>query len=157
MELTDVYHKIDKGKANMFDDICLKQLQNHETANLLSTEWPDHAKDRELVEQAVENMKNFFTAIGITEQLEDTVRIFGHVFPWFDVEVEWSNTTCPLTHDNASPINNHCGEGSSHWYLPAKPDEKTRKAIEAHNRLDMALYKAAVKHFELQKRAVLGE
>jgi hypothetical protein len=157
MNLTEIYEEIDNGNANMFDDLCVKQIQNHETENLLSTEWGDDAKDQDLIDQAIENMKNFFTAIGLTEQLDATVEIFGHVFPWFQIKVEWSNTTCPLAHDNASPQNNRCGPGNTHWDLPSKPDEKTRLAIEAHNQMDIALYKAAAEHFELQKRAVFGE
>ena len=34
-------------------------------------------------------------------------------------------------------------------------DEETRQAIVAHNQLDLALYQAALEHFELQKLAVL--
>lgn len=157
MKLTEIYEDIDNGNTNRLEDLCVKQLQNHETANLLSTEWPDDAKDQDMIDQAVENMKHFFTAIGITEQLDATVNIFGRVFPWFQIKVEWSNTICPLPHDNASPRNNRCGEGGTHWDLPSEPDEETRLAIEAHNQLDIALYNAAVAHFELQKRAIFGD
>jgi hypothetical protein len=158
MNLTDVYDYIDNGTAgDIFGDLCLKQIQNHETANMLSTEWPDGSTDQDLINQAIYNMKTFFTAIGLLENLNETTKIFGKIFPWFKEEVDWSNKTCAINHANASPKNNRCGPNNSHWDLPAKPDEKTRLAIEDHNQLDMEVYKDAVKHFQFQKLAVLEE
>lgn len=158
MNLTDVYDYIDNGTAaDIFGDLCLKQIQNHETANMLSTEWPDDSTGQQLIDQAVYNMKNFFTAIGLTEHLNETAQIFGKIFPWFETEVEWSNTTCSIGHDNKSPQNNRCGEGGTHWDLPDHPDEVTRLAIEDHNQLDIAVYKQVLEHFEIQRLAVLGD
>jgi hypothetical protein len=92
--------------------------------------------------------------IGLTEQLNATVQMAGEVFPFMKTNVDWSEKKCELPHRNSSPKNNHCGPSNTHWDLPAHPDEETRKAIEAHNQLDMKLYEAAVQHFELQKRAL---
>ena len=147
----------------MFKDICLKQLMNHETANMLSHSElvpQENAKYQEeplassLIKEATENMKSFFTAIGLTEELDHTVNMFGTIFPWLQNEVEWSSTTCELAHDNSSPSNNHCGPDKTHWSLPDHPDEYTRKVIEEHNRLDMAVYNAAVEHFRRQQDAL---
>jgi len=161
--LTEVYDKIDRGDTYGWDTLCLKQLQNHETANLLSTDWPEDASDDDIVNQAIDNLKSFFTVVGLTEQLTMSVDILGTVFPWLGKTIEGSNVRCSLPHSNKSPENNHCimtkrtdgGPGyiTSHWDLPNQPDEATRAAIIAHNQLDIRLYEAAVQYFELQTRA----
>jgi len=164
MPLTEIYQMIDSGKLNELEPTCYQQLQNHQVANLLSSEWhhlfdgtnsaADTADDEAMVEEAIKNMKSFFTVIGLTEQLNASVAMFGHVFPWMNETVEWSKQKCALGHANSSPMNNRCGKNFSHWDLPDKPDEKTRAAIEAHNQLDLKLYAAAVDHFEFQKKAL---
>jgi hypothetical protein len=125
---------------------------------LLSTEWEDRTlkkddTDTERVQEAIANMKSFFTIVGLTEELNVTVQMVGHVFPWMQERVGWSSKTCSLPHANQSPKNNGCGADRSHWELPSHPDEETRKAIEAHNQLDLRLYEAAKRHFALQKLA----
>ena len=160
--LTDIYALMDANTTIGYDSLCLNQLQNHEVRNLLTSDWPDDASDEDKLNEAIANLKSFFTVIGLTEELEETRSLLGKVFPWMDVKIEGSSTTCHLPHDNKSPENNHCvryktPDGkwkSEHWDLPDHPDEETRKAIEAHNQLDMKLYDAAVQYFELQKRAM---
>jgi hypothetical protein len=166
--LKDIYNNIDKGIDTGLDPQCLAQLQNHEVNNLLSTEWdidvvdidPENNADiaTEMVQQAVDNMKGFFTVVGITEELPATAEILGKAFPWMslDGEQEEHGTTsqCELPHANASPSNNRCGEGNTHWDLPDHPDEETRALIAKHNAMDMELYEAAVSYFELQKKAL---
>jgi hypothetical protein len=167
--LLDIYKAIDNGSINVtqashhemgtqYRQGCIDQLQNHETANLLSTEWEDRTlkkddTDTERVQEAIANMKSFFTIVGLTEELNVTVQMVGHVFPWMQERVGWSSKTCSLPHANQSPKNNGCGADRSHWELPSHPDEETRKAIEAHNQLDLRLYEAAKRHFALQKLA----
>jgi hypothetical protein len=175
MPLVDIYDLIDAntttvtkadGTTHTFDELCLNQLRNHEVANLLtSSHWPAHPEDEEtqavaMVTEAVANiMKKYFTVIGLTEELVETRRILGKVFPWMNETLDGYKETCPLPHDNSSPSNNHCisngkGKPESHWDLPKNPDEETRQAILAHNALDVQLYEAAVEYFELQKRAL---
>jgi hypothetical protein len=161
--LTEIYDRIDNKDIYGLDSLCLAQLQNHETANLLTSEWPEDASDDEIVAEAIENLKTFFTVIGLTEELTLSAQILGTVFPWLNKTIEGSHMRCSLSHANGSPENNHCiqekrtdgGKGylTSHWDLPSHPDDKTREAIEAHNQLDIKLYEAAVQYFELQKRA----
>jgi hypothetical protein len=157
--LTYVYDLIDANTTDGYDSLCLGQLQNHEVVNMLRKDYPKDASEDEMVEEAINNMKSFFTVVGLTERLKDTNELLGQVFPWLALEIEGSNTLCRLPHDNSSPDNNHCikpqfkGDKSRHWDLPDHPDEETRKAIEAHNQMDMRLYEAAVQYFELQMRA----
>jgi len=165
--LKDIYEKLEKGEDVGLDQLCLNQLKNHEVNNLLSTEWPlevselDYEKDSELatkmVQEAIDNMKGFFTVIGITEELPQTVAILGKVFPWMDLEgseAEGTTSECSLPHANASPSNNRCGEGNTHWDLPEQPDQETVDLILKYNALDMELYESAVAYFQLQKQAL---
>lgn len=173
--LKEIYQKIESGEDfgdQSIDKLCLDQLQNHEVNNLLSTEWPlevseldpeknDEHSDlaAEMAQEAIDNMKGFFTVIGITEELEETARILGKAFPWMDLDpMEAHNTTsqCTLPHANASPKNNRCGEGNTHWDLPSQPDQETYDLIAKHNSLDIALYQSAVAYFDLQQRALLS-
>lgn len=161
--LTEIYDIIDSGDTRGYDSLCLAQLQNHETANLLTSDWPQNTTDAAIVQEAIDNMKNFFIIIGLTEELAITSKILGTVFPWLNKTFEDSHSICSLPHDNSSPTNNHCvkqprtdgrpGIMTTHWDLPNHPDEETRKAIEAHNQLDLQLYEAAVQYFALQKKA----
>eukprot|EP00534_Pseudo-nitzschia_fraudulenta_P000603 CAMPEP_0201136666 /NCGR_PEP_ID=MMETSP0850-20130426/55004_1 /ASSEMBLY_ACC=CAM_ASM_000622 /TAXON_ID=183588 /ORGANISM="Pseudo-nitzschia fraudulenta, Strain WWA7" /LENGTH=574 /DNA_ID=CAMNT_0047407981 /DNA_START=166 /DNA_END=1890 /DNA_ORIENTATION=- len=169
--LKDLYEKYDMGEDTGLDDLCLNQLLNHETNNLLSSHFPvkvdkldpenDPAHQEiadNMVAEAIDNMKGFFTVIGITEELVETSKVLGSAFPWMALEgnVELYNTTlnCTLAHANKSPSNNRCGEGNTHWALGDHPDEETRAIIEKHNFMDMKLYESAVAYFELQKQAV---
>jgi hypothetical protein len=169
--LKEIYQNLEIGEDTGLDKLCLNQLQNHEVNNLLSTEWPlevseldaesneDHSElASKMVQEAVDNMKGFFTIIGITEELPETAAILGKTFPWMNIqgsEEHQTTSECPLPHANASPSNNRCGEGNTHWDLPNQPDQETYDLIAKHNALDMDLYEAAVSYFDLQKRALL--
>jgi hypothetical protein len=154
---------MDAGNLQALEPTCYKQLQNHQVANLLSSEWihafdgtnnaTDSFDDVAMVNEAIGNMKSFFTIIGLTEQLNATVEMASRIFPWMKAHVEWSDRECKLSHANSSPRNNGCGPHGTHWDLPDHPDEETRRLIEAHNQMDLKLYAAAVEHFELQKQA----
>jgi hypothetical protein len=155
--LKEVYRMIDANQTQPLDDVCLRQLQNKETENMLTswktTKW-NGATEQEMLEEAIRNMKTFFTIIGITEELAATHAMVGRIFPWLNETVAGSDTACPMPHENSTPKNNHCGPELTHWDLPAHPDEETRKLIVKHNQMDIKLYAAAVEHFELQKRAL---
>lgn len=171
LPLKEIYQNLENGEDSGLDKLCLDQLQNHEVNNLLSTEWPlevseldaEHNEDHselafKMVQEAIDNMKDFFTVIGITEELPATATILGKTFPWMNLEGSDEHQTtseCPLPHANASPKNNRCGEKNTHWDLPDKPDQETYDLIAKHNTFDMELYEAAVSYFDLQKRALL--
>ena len=99
-------------------------------------------------------MENFFTFIGLTEEIPATAAIAGRVFPWLAENMNGTSTSCSFPHSNSSPENNHCGPGNTHWNLPDHPDEETAELIRQHNQLDIQVYEAAVKHFALQKKAL---
>lgn len=168
--LKEIYEQLDAGEDTGLEKLCLDQIRNHEVNNLLSTDWPlevseldvenneEHAElSTSMIQEAIDNMKNFFTVIGITEDLPGTASILGTVFPWMDLdgsEEHGTTSQCKLPHANASPSNNRCGEKNTHWDLPKTPDQETIDLIVKHNALDMELYEAAVSYYELQKKAL---
>ena len=155
--LKEVYEMIEINQTQPLDDLCLRELQNKETENMLTswktTRW-NGATEEEMLEEAIGTMKGFFTIIGLTEELAATHAMVGRIFPWLNETIAGSDTACPMPHENSTPKNNHCGPEFTHWDLPPHPDEETRKLIEKHNQMDLKLYAAAVEHFELQKRAL---
>lgn len=165
MELKDYYAHIDNGTVEeLYSDpvdavMCKAQLLNHQTRNLLTSPMSEDFTEEDQVNEALYNMQNRFTVVGLTEELPLTAEMIGHAFPWLAEKVEGSSMECPLPHANASPTNNRCGpDRKSHWDLPPHPDEETQKIIIEHNQQDMKLYEAAVQHFEYQKRAMeMGE
>jgi len=172
--LTDVYAAMDDANsgAHKMDEICAQQLLNHQTRNLVSDiKWrnsttfnnADPATEDMILEEAIDNMKNFFTLIGLTENMNDTAKMVGLVFPFMnetytppsDTTTGKSHEKCGMPHRNASPQNNRCGkDGRSHWDLPKHPDAATREAILQHNALDVQLYEQAVQQFQYQKMAL---
>jgi len=155
--LIDVYKLIDANQTeNMtHSTTCITQLLNHQTRNLVSSQHEfDTLPDHELIEDALYNIKNYFTMIGLTEEMNDTAKMVGKVFPWMAETIPGSNLTCAMPHRNASPRNNRCGPNDTHWYLPPHPDNETLAAIIAHNQLDMILYEQAVQQFHYQKVAL---
>ena len=171
--LTDIYAAIDAGEDQNLRHNCRMQLMNHQTRNLLSNvaEFGENPHSEDAVEQAIANLKNVFTMVGLTEDMDATAAMVSKVFPWLAEQwipedaVEWrdgvipsgstsSSATCTMPHANSSPRNNMCGPGGTHWDLPSEPDEATARAIMEHNQADIRLYDAAVRHFELQRQAL---
>lgn len=155
--LTAIYEQIDANNTKGLDPLCVSELGNHQTTNLLtSAELYEHhdsaTNSGERLQQAIANLKTRFTVVGLTEDMDRTHRLVGRVFPW--LAEDYRGSRCPMVHANASPKNNRCAPGQKHRDLPAHPDEATRSAIEAHNQLDLRLYEAAVQHFGLQARAM---
>jgi hypothetical protein len=169
--LTDIYADIDQGTSQL-TNMCRLQLLNHQTRNLLSAAPENEIPDSEAqAQEAIQNLKNVFTMVGLTEDMPTTAAMAAQVFPWLAESIDWNaavgdeahipsdSTTlyknCTLPHKNASPTNNHCSaDRKSHWDLPDHPDEETARVIMAHNAMDLQLYEAAVAQFAMQKRAL---
>ena len=159
--LIDVYKDIDDGNTQDLTPMCIQQLNNHMTANLLSTsssrsiyDPEDDRTEDEMVEEAIHNLKTFFTMIGLTEQIQTTFDIMGYTFPWLNETIVGSERKCSLPHSNASPASNKCTRDDPNLSYDKEPDDETRKVIEAHNSMDIRVYDAAVELFEQQKRAI---
>jgi len=75
--------------------LCLAQLVNHQTRNLLSSKFDDATHDTQqqqqqqqrMIEEAIENLRTQFTVVGITEELDATAQMMGQVFPWLATEL----------------------------------------------------------------------
>jgi len=132
----------------MSGDLCKDQLINHQTNNLLSTLTLQDDPDA-VVNQAIQNLRSFFTLVGLTSDLPTSVAMARKIFPWMNDE-----KACPLQHRNASPQHNGCGESNGHLALPDHPDEETEQAIRRLNQLDLRVYEAALEVFEQQKQAL---
>ena len=148
--------------------MCANQIMNHQTRNLASTSYDSAAEyeegssvelGQEHVHEAITNLNDMFTMVGLTEDMPATAKIVGHVFPWLaenlsNADDDASSSTCPMPRKNTSPSNNQCGPGHTHLELPDHPDEGTTRLIEEHNKLDLQVYEAALQQFELQKLAL---
>jgi hypothetical protein len=160
MELKDFYKHVDNGTVEELygnkdeSKLCVAQLLNHQTRNLLTSPMSQDFSKEDQIHEALYNLQNRFTVVGLTEELQTSLRMMGQAFPWLAEHIQESATNCSLPHANASPSNNRCGPGNTHWDLPPQPDEETRQAIIEHNQLDIKLYEAAVQHFELEKLAL---
>ena len=158
--LTQVYEDMDKGDTEKYGGgVCLAQLSNHITRNLQQninvTELDTFVmSDEERVADAINSIQNRMTVVGVMEHLNETLKQFSYTFPWLKEKIHGSDQLCKFPHSNGSPKNNRCAPGNKHWDLPSKPDEATRKAIEEHNKLDILVYEAALKRFELQKQSM---
>jgi hypothetical protein len=169
--LTDIYADIDQGTSQL-SNMCRLQLLNHQTRNLLSAAPDNEIPDSEAqAQEAIRNLKNVFTMVGLTEDMPATAAMAAKVFPWLAESIDWKEAVgdeahippdsatlyknCTLPHKNASPTNNHCSaDRKGHWDLPDHPDEETARVILEHNTMDLQLYEAAVAQFAMQKRAL---
>ncbi|KAL3794849.1 hypothetical protein ACHAW5_004371 [Stephanodiscus triporus] len=189
-ELKDVLRKIENGtfkgeEANFVyspNDSCSVQMIGHQATNLLSSiDLYNAANDvrfpmeKQIVEEAVRNLREEITWIGLTDRMDESIRAIRDVFPFlaenisetvtalqdlfrksgeqvgdnrFSVPEEYNdNKGCPMSHSNEGK-EPHCGT--------KELDDETIYWIKKLNNRDVAVYKAAVERFTLQME-VLGE
>eukprot|EP00804_Cyclotella_cryptica_P029106 CCRYP_005283-RA/>CCRYP_005283-RA protein AED:0.21 eAED:0.21 QI:0/0.66/0.5/1/0.33/0.25/4/85/927 len=155
-------------------DSCAVQMIGHQATNLLSSidlynvandvRFP---REREIVEEAVKNLRESFTWIGITDRLAESVDGFRTIFPFLaenlteamlstsqrfqanglqDVDFSFPDgyidtNGCPFGHKN---------EGRDPSCGTKELDDEIIHLILKLNNRDMAVYQAAVERFELQ-------
>ena len=158
------------------NDSCATQMIGHQATNLLSSidlyniandvRFP---REKEIAEEAVRNLRNDFTWIGLTDRIQESADAFRVVFPFlaenlsesalrmkgeigargielpenaFVLPQEYVDTNgCPMPHANAGR-DPTCGT--------TKMDDYTISLIQKLSNRDVAVYKAAVERFELQ-------
>jgi predicted CopG family antitoxin len=170
--LKDIYAELDAGGLDntTIDRLSIQGLMNHQTVNLLTTtdhedesvdynqahRQEDPELEKQMVEHAISSLNNFFTLVGVTEELDSFSDMLTQVFPWMakNLPDPTNHRVCRLGHSNKSPKNNKCGPDQTHWDLPPHPDDETRAWIEKYNQMDMQVYEAAVKLVHLEKRAL---
>lgn len=162
------------------NDSCAAQMIGHQATNLLSSvdlynvandvRFP---REKEIVEEAVRNLRNEFTWIGITDRIQESVEGIRKVFPFlaenlneaalgfeeqFGEEADAVNgggfslpegyidtKGCPFQHRNAGRDPN-CGT--------TELDNETEALIMKLSNRDVAVYKAAKERFELQQEVL---
>ncbi|KAL7432928.1 hypothetical protein ACHAXM_010189 [Skeletonema potamos] len=155
---------------------CAVELIGHQSTNLLSSvdlyniandvRFP---READIVHEAVENLRQDFTWIGLTDRITESIDGFRQIFPFlaenlndaakaiqeefqtrgeeledntFSLPKGYSDAnTCPFKHENAGR-DPTCGT--------TELDDETKEWIMKLNSRDMAVYKAAVEKFELQ-------
>jgi len=155
---------------------CAVQLIGHQSTNLLSSvDLYNVANDvrfpmeADIVQEAIKNLREDFTWIGLTDRIQESVEGFRQIFPFLAENLnnatkvmeeefqshgeELEDTTfalpegysdeksCPFEHRNAGHAPT-CGT--------TELDDETKELIMKLNSRDMAVYKAAVEKFELQ-------
>jgi hypothetical protein len=161
-------------------DSCSTQMIGHQATNLLSSidlynvandvRFP---REQEIVEEAVKNLRESFTWIGLTDRLNESVDGFRQVFPFlaenltqavldmgedfrarghpledpaFSLPNEYVDTrSCPFPHDNGGREPT-CGT--------KEMDDETIQLILKLNNRDRAVYQAAVERFEIQQEVL---
>jgi hypothetical protein len=98
MELKEFYKHVDNGTVEeLFDrkddaKLCVAQLLNHQTRNLLTSRMFQGFTEEDQIHEALYNLKNRFTVVGLTEELQLSVQMMGQVFPWLAEHMECSCT-----------------------------------------------------------------
>lgn len=93
--LLDIYRHIEEGTLDEFcgetgcGGICIPQLLNHETRNLLTDTWDENdaggeslSTDEEKLREALFNINNRVALVGVTDELPVFAQMLGKVFPW---------------------------------------------------------------------------
>ena len=155
------------GAANS----CAVQMIGHQATNLLSSidlynvandvRFP---REREIVNEAVRNLRKEFTWIGITDRIEESIDGMRSVFPFLAENL--SDTVIALQDmfqkdgerfalpegysDDVGCAFEHRNAGREPTCGTTELDDETIALIEKLNHRDVAVYKAAVERFDLQ-------
>lgn len=181
LPLRTVLQQIQNNTFASRGENCRVQMMDHQTTNLLSSErLYDVANNRttmeemgitddEIVREAVSNLRNDFTVVGLTDRLPESVEMFGKVFPFLASNLTEAVADAGGDHDDddggGGELNGvdvegcplpHANEGRDHACGSHELDEGTVKLIEEMNARDKAVYDAAVEIWELQ-REILDE
>ncbi|KAL7467559.1 hypothetical protein ACHAXS_007813 [Conticribra weissflogii] len=172
------YDENSEGRKFVYspNDSCAVQMIGHQATNLLSSlELYNVANDirfpreKEIAEEAVKNLREEFTWIGLTDRLEESTNAFREVFPFltenlskeakrleeemrgygldvpenpFGLSENYDDLRgCPLEHANAGR-DPTCGT--------KEMDDYTISLVKKLSNRDVAVYKAAVERFEIQ-------
>lgn len=191
-ELKDVLKEVADGtfegsrsaKTSKFQydpsDSCAVQMIGHQATNLLSSidlynvaNDVTFPREKEIAEEAVKNLRESFTWIGLTDRLEESVDGFRQVFPFlaenltqavldmgedfeargyplndprFSVPEDYVDMRgCPFPHENGGRAPT-CGT--------KEMDDETINLILKLNNRDRAVYAAAVERFQIQQEVL---
>ena len=193
-EMKDVLHRVENGTFTsrkergsdtqkfVYDpnDSCAVQMIGHQATNLIGdidlynaandVRFP---REKEIIDEAVWNLRHDFTWIGITDKIQESIEGFRAVFPFlaenlneataaitdvletsgehvedgrFSLPEDYKDGKgCPFQHRNAGK-DPTCGT--------KEMDDETISLIKKLSNRDVAVYKAAVERFELQEEVL---
>ena len=143
--------------------MCQSQLINHQTRNLLSTTTDDSDEvsyafhyTPEQVQNAIDNMQNVFTMVGLTEDMITTARMVGQVFPWLAEDLlatlsDMSQSSSSSSSSNSSnKDDDDKGEPANFWdpvfRIMGEPDEKNAPKVRVQVPPDTVLRTCPIRH-----------
>ena len=113
--LLDIYRHIEEGTLDEFcgekgcGGVCMPQLLNHETRNLLTDAWDENdsggeslSTDEEKLSEALSNLNSRVTLVGVTDELPVFAEMLGKVFPWLAETVTAEGLGMAIEGDGAS-------------------------------------------------------
>ena len=113
--LLDIYRHIEEGTLDEFcgeegcGGVCMPQLLNHETRNLLTDAWDEDdsggeslSTDEEKLSEALSNLNSRVTLVGVTDELPAFAEMLGKVFPWLAETVTAEGLGMAIEGDGAS-------------------------------------------------------
>lgn len=164
-ELQDIFRDIEAGNSTLKKGTCSTQLQNHQTDNMLSLDmFVNQGEDRkinpaltedQIIAMAIENMRQQFVLIGLTDQFNDTITMIQKVFPFLASNLTEASGGAVVT--NVSCSIGHQNVGREPTCGTEELTDEIKEAILRSNQRDLAVYNAAVELFEQQKNILLAE
>jgi len=161
------------------NDSCAVQMIGHQATNLLSSPGlytvandVSFPREQDIVEEAVRNLREELTWIGLTDRIEESVNSFREIFPFlaenltelalnlteefekqgeqvddelFSLPFNYTDTGCRFEHRNAGR-DPECGT--------EEMDDETIELVSRISNRDVAVYKAAQERFEIQQEVL---
>lgn len=88
-EFDEILEEIGNGTFKSDNEQCISQMVGHQAANLLTTPELINAaadvsfpREKEIVEEAIRNLRERITWIGLLDEIEGAIVGFKEVFPW---------------------------------------------------------------------------
>ncbi|EJK67498.1 hypothetical protein THAOC_11462 [Thalassiosira oceanica] len=161
------------------NDSCAVQMIGHQATNLLSSNGlynvandVSFPREQDIVDEAIRNLREQFTWIGLTDRIEESVDSFREIFPFlaenlteqalnlkeefekqgeqvddelFSLPFNYTDKGCPFGHRNAGK-DPACGT--------EEMDDETIELVHRISNRDVAVYRAAQERFEIQQEVL---
>lgn len=161
-------------------DACTYQMIGHQATNLLSNPYllkvandVNFPKDEEIVDEAVRNLREQITWVGLLDRLDESVVAFKEVWPWLgDNLIGASERLNQWFAKRGERVGEDMRFGLPPGYIDKNSclftpkdddlytcgtrevDEEALYWIKQLNMRDLAVYKAAVERFEIQQEVL---
>jgi hypothetical protein len=178
-DFKDIMESIYDGTFESDKESCKTQMIGLQAIHLLSS--PDlilaandmtFPREQEIVSEAVRNLREKVTWIGVLDEVDESVRGFKEVFPWLADNLEGAAAALPAElakagetveddrfalpadyHDAMSCIFQH--NDDDHYKCGSKEvDAEALQWINKLNMRDTAVYRAAVERFAIQQEVI---